>query len=571
MRFSSFVGFTFLPLVVCLSSVAIAQDQSLDNLSTAMEAHLAGGEFGAVRDAAMHAPIDQRDPIFGQIASAQSSAGEPVAAARTVRSISSGSQQASAIEGAGAGGGAFADFDSLMQLIQTTVVPETWEALGGPSTLAPYPQGVYVDPDGTVSPCKTLAESDALENLRSLLSSSPHGNADPPTSRDEFDDGEAWRQQSELRIVSLKRLQNEINRQRMFGQGMKPSVLHLGGLSRIQFIILQDDDVLIAGPVGGIDEVNGWYRDRVSGLNTLRSDFLFTCLSASLTNQPFGCTIDPTPEGMQRAAEVTRDVQADKIPIGKAADRLREALGMQRVEVFGTAGDSPIGYVMVEADRHMKQLALGEQAMPDGVKNYMDVIDDTIDRGPPNQLLLRLWFTAKQQAVRADSGRQVFELGGDSIQLSGQNQRALANGQRGQVTEDFRTEAFVGEFNDHWADIRSKYPIYSALESVYRVAGAAELLDRFAKTPEQRQLLDSLAANASSSAWTLPTPQQVESIATLHRVRKGRQVHHVVLASGGVSVDAKQTITAKIADYPSLASMTDSNKSQPKLIQRWWW
>jgi hypothetical protein len=30
-------------------------------------------------------------------------------------------------------------FAEMMRLIETTVVPDTWEALGGPSTMAPYP------------------------------------------------------------------------------------------------------------------------------------------------------------------------------------------------------------------------------------------------------------------------------------------------------------------------------------------------------------------------------------------------------------------------------------------------
>jgi general secretion pathway protein D len=42
----------------------------------------------------------------------------------------------------GRGGAALADFDSLMTLIQTTVVPDTWEALGGPSTMSPYAQNL---------------------------------------------------------------------------------------------------------------------------------------------------------------------------------------------------------------------------------------------------------------------------------------------------------------------------------------------------------------------------------------------------------------------------------------------
>lgn len=42
----------------------------------------------------------------------------------------------------GRGGSSFADFGSLITLIETTVVPDTWEALGGPSTMAPYPQNL---------------------------------------------------------------------------------------------------------------------------------------------------------------------------------------------------------------------------------------------------------------------------------------------------------------------------------------------------------------------------------------------------------------------------------------------
>lgn len=34
--------------------------------------------------------------------------------------------------------GSWRDFQSLMDVIQTTVDPDTWEALGGPSTISPY-------------------------------------------------------------------------------------------------------------------------------------------------------------------------------------------------------------------------------------------------------------------------------------------------------------------------------------------------------------------------------------------------------------------------------------------------
>ncbi|MEL6110092.1 MAG: hypothetical protein AAFU85_29110 [Planctomycetota bacterium] len=36
----------------------------------------------------------------------------------------------------------FANFDELMQLIEETTVPETWESLGGPESMEPYPRNL---------------------------------------------------------------------------------------------------------------------------------------------------------------------------------------------------------------------------------------------------------------------------------------------------------------------------------------------------------------------------------------------------------------------------------------------
>jgi general secretion pathway protein D len=67
---------------------------------------------------------------------------------------------------AGGGGGSFADFQSLIDLIQTTVVPDTWEALGGPSTMAPYPQNLSLVISTTSEVHDQVA--DLLDSLRRL-------------------------------------------------------------------------------------------------------------------------------------------------------------------------------------------------------------------------------------------------------------------------------------------------------------------------------------------------------------------------------------------------------------------
>ncbi|MCO8120836.1 general secretion pathway protein GspD [Stieleria sp. TO1_6] len=68
--------------------------------------------------------------------------------------------------GMGGGGSSFADFDSLMNLIETTVVPDTWEALGGNSTMAPYPQNLSLIISTTSDVHDQIV--DLIESLRSL-------------------------------------------------------------------------------------------------------------------------------------------------------------------------------------------------------------------------------------------------------------------------------------------------------------------------------------------------------------------------------------------------------------------
>lgn len=67
----------------------------------------------------------------------------------------------------GAGGGSsFADFQSLIDLIQTTVSPDTWDALGGPSTMREYPQNLSLVISTTSDVHDQIA--DLLESLRRL-------------------------------------------------------------------------------------------------------------------------------------------------------------------------------------------------------------------------------------------------------------------------------------------------------------------------------------------------------------------------------------------------------------------
>ncbi len=559
-------------IVLTLTFALMCAEQSLgDDPSAQISHYLRSGAFAAARELASQVPVTngQRDEAFAQVARAQMRSGELAASSDTLREIESSQYRELATEASStdnpSGGGSFADFDSLMQLIQTTVAPDTWEALGGPSTMAPYAQGILVDPNGLVSEVNTVNGRDLGIDVAQILDSNPVTDSLNTTPQPN-----QWRLPSPQRVVSLRRLRDETARRELIGLPLAESMYYLAGISEIHHLVMLPDDVLIVSPVGGIQSRQGWLVDARTGRHPLRLDFLAAASGSALANRPFGCTIDPTHDGLLRAQQFAADVQSDAIPIGVAADQLAAALGKQSVEVFGTPANTTLGMLMVEADRHMKRLALGDAEMPDGVSNYLNFVDKMIERGPPADVLIRLWFTAHPQTIQSDAAGQVFAISGQPLRLSGQNEREAQAG-RQRVADDPRTIAFITEFNDHFEAIRSMYPVYGAMESLYRAAGVAQVVNRFSKDDANRELLASIARLESFDHQLRPTPEFVNSIAVLHNVRSGRKIHHILLASGGVLVDLQHTVSARTQTYPTLAAVVGRVQEQPIAIGRWWW
>lgn len=476
----------------------------------------------------------------------------------------------------GAGGGSMADFDSLMTLIQQTIEPDVWEALGGVSTMAPYPQGVLVDGNGLLREVEsaTRQSEDHAAAIASMLA----------TNDDSQDvDSDDWRQPAKIRCVSIRRMMQALAGQAMVRPLPNPQLPNrqpqaaddafrfMAGLSKITVVIVTPDDLILAGTVGGFEEVAGWTVDAQTGLPTINLVSLAVGLTASRTKTPYGCTIDPSTVGLQNAAALGQRLVAGEIPMVTAAGKLADALGRQAITVFGTSSNHEIAHLMVEADRHMKQLALGDEPMPTNVRNYLQTMAMTGDGTPPTDLLLRLWFKAQPIDMRTAEveSNQIIQLAGTPLQLSGQNELALATGQRGNVVVDPATLAFVEHFNQNWSEIRTRYPIYGALESVYTATAIAELWTRRAHTGDHAFLQRALMYFAAEQARELPTPKEVDSIAVFHRYKRGRKRHQVLLASGGVKVSPMELVPEKSPSYPGLRSIGQIADQRP--FDRWWW
>ncbi len=189
-----------------------------DQPDAGIQAQLAAGEFAPAVDAAQQAADPkQRDAVLAQVAAAQVQAGAPAAAVKTVAHVGDDRLRAHILAGAGvpaggAAGGAAgaanngADFQPLKDLITNTIATKTWVDNGGTGTLSDFPTGVWVDPQGVLRPLMKEARTGDLAALRT--------NNQQRVGQDDA------RRSSPLRMISLTRLEKQIQLNEALGQGI---------------------------------------------------------------------------------------------------------------------------------------------------------------------------------------------------------------------------------------------------------------------------------------------------------------------------------------------------------------
>ena len=189
----------------------------------------------------------------------------------------------------GQGGGPEPDFDSLMELITSTVQPASWDQAGGPGSMSKFPTGVYVDAQGVLKPLVKEELAGRLSALR--VASGPRRGGDDA------------RRNSPMRMISLPRLEKQI--QLLLAAGRQPTeeMQVLAGLQRIQYVFVypESGDLVLAGPAGdwrpGPEEI---MVSSETGQPVVRLDDLVVVLRhmTGSRDAQFGCLITPRPEGL---------------------------------------------------------------------------------------------------------------------------------------------------------------------------------------------------------------------------------------------------------------------------------
>ncbi|MBI2481612.1 MAG: DUF1598 domain-containing protein [Planctomycetia bacterium] len=545
------------------------------NVADVVRAHLDAGEFGLALDLASSANTSQqRDLLARPIVAAQAAAGMFRASLDSATSIDSDSQRAAAfgelmrMPAGGSpsrGGAALADFDSLIALIESTIAPDTWDTVGGPGAMEPFPTGVFVDASGLL---KRVVIDGATAS--SLMAAREKAKA--------ASESHDIRRASALRKVSLTKLERELQARWAAGRTPDAAMLNLAGLQRVSYIFVYPDsrDIVIAGPAGEwSSDVEGRAVSTADGGPILQlEDFVVALRNAYESGGRFGCAITPTKDNLASVQGYLAESAKKSLKPHERNEWLngiRTRLGRQDISVFGIDARTRTAQVLVEADYRMKLVGMGLEPGTLGVTSYLDSIEVPAGGSPPATTVLRWWFTLNYEAVRSTKAADAFALRGSGVKVLSENELLTERGERIHTGEsDALNSQFAHSFTKHFADLANKYPIYAELRNVFDLALVVAVL-KSQDIPgqvdwEMTHLLDDSRFHVRLGA----APKTVETVMN-HRVIDRK--HIVVGVSGGVSVDTSNLFQLHPIQQDTYGQLEGdrTNSAPPDSAGRWWW
>jgi len=539
---------------------------------------LRAGEFGPARE--LIEGIDDpllRDAGFRDLAAAMARAGARGAAADAASFIGDDLLRSRAFGDIGAmpigrGGGPQADFDSLIELITTTIAPTTWDEVGGPGSVSGFEGGVYVDGSGLLSKLDTEEGDLSLARLR-RKSAEATGNKDV-------------RKSSRLRKVSLTRLEREVQKLAALGRDPDEVMKSLAGIHEVKYLFVypKSGDIVLAGPATDwVLNAEGRRVSSTTGKPVLNLDDLVVCLrNAYEEGSRFGCSITPRKKNLAQTKAFL--AESAKKPLGPSAsarrrwlDQLRSQMGRQDIEVYGIDPRTRAAQVLVEADYRMKLVGMGLEEGTLGVKSYLDRVTLGKDGKPKPMNVLRWWFTLNYKAMSTTAGRDAYQLHGQGVKVLSENELITELGERRHTgTSDVHTSEFAHDFTKHFKLLAARYPVYAELKNIFDLALVSAVI-KAEDLPGQvgwhmTHFGSPTSDNDIAYEVELSTaPREVETVIN-HRMI-GRK-HIVAGVSGGVSVSAKPLVqqdAIEIDQYGLMKAERLAAVPEDLPHSAWWW
>ncbi len=151
---------------------------------------------------------------------------------------------------------------------------------------------------------------------------------------------------SDLRMVSLAKLETALARHLAGGSRLPDELFLLAGLRRVEYVFVLPDrqDIVLAGPAEGwrMDE-QGEIVGRSSGQPMLRLDDLLVALRTARSaaqGQGISCSIDPNEKGLARLQRLLKRRSWDDLSDINIKEQIEQAVGPQQITLTGVPPDS---------------------------------------------------------------------------------------------------------------------------------------------------------------------------------------------------------------------------------------
>ncbi len=414
--------------------------------------------------------------------------------------------------------------------------------------------GVSVDADGTVRSASRQELDGWLSKLREA-SVEPSGEVADKT---------------ELRMISLAKLQDEIARAMAADQPLSEEVLYLAGLQRVEYVFVypEQNDIVLAGPAEGwIVREDATVVGESSGRPVLQLEDLITALrtTEAAKRQAISVSIDPTPEGELRLNRLLSGVRTGPgFNPASIEPAMRKAFGPQMVKLTTVATDSRMAQTLVAADYRMKRLAMNLEKSPvSGMPSYMEMIRHG---GATKGAQPRWWMACDYDAILHSEDMLAWKLTGRGIKALTEDELVDASGSRqasgkanklAQRWADLFTEKFdeLCAHNAAFGDLRNMMDL-NIIATVIR----GHQLEKVGQC--DLGLLAGRDQTLKTPSWK--TPKTISPECSFVRGQSG----WTISASGGVEINPWKIVSQQTRRDESVKAIRHKARADGS---QWWW
>lgn len=381
--------------------------------------------------------------------------------------------------------------------------------------------GITIDAEGIVTRVETRPQSARQRQQQMQAFASEHLPADM----------QAW---SDLRKVSLVKLEQAYAAETDGGENVSDEMLHLAGLQQIDYVFIDPDerDIVIAGPAEGFaPDPEGRMVGLTSGRPAIRLDDLIVALRSVLRGrEAIRISIDPEADRLAALQEYVRRNSSPTTTNGaqRRYQQMGQILGLENVSIDGIPQDSHFARVLVEADYRMKRISLGSESS--GVREIRSHLSLLVPNGNSMQ---RWWFIPYYEGIYASEDGNAYEIVGQRAQLLAQEEWVDDQGSRTDaVFTRASTEQFAVQFTEHYEELADVSPVFAEMQNLFDLAVVSALLDTSGAMRRVGWRADVFLDPRQAPVEQFDVPRQVPSQAMTRPARRGVMLGLI----GGVSL-----------------------------------